>query len=1149
MSVYELVAETKQFVEPTDIQHFVPTVFIGVGGTGKEALMRLRKRFYDDGRELRQYTRYLIIDTDSRWVPEKSAESVYLPVQPEPDEKVVCPITEAQFLETFNRLERQHDPLFVSWLNPDMRNKGAGAVQHGAGTHRQFGRLAFMLNYDSIRSKIKSQIDDVSREAAEAAHHAAGKGTVNPKMLEVVIVTSLAGGTGAGMFLDVAYLVKDILADDDNRGKYSGTNVTLICVLPTAFKAEDSAFKRYQQNAYAALLELEYYGTPRSGEEVFIGREPKRKVNRVIFQAPWENGKEIEGAGWDQCYLIDNVTPLTQALPLPLHETYQMIADYLYLDFQESTFAVKKRSLRCNLRQFQEYSLDNRVHKALAQGQGMRENADVIYSSKNGCTFSCFGLSEITFDSDGVYRAAAYRLASKLVRQRWLAAPELFPESEYVKLAKKDLYEPTPGDPDAPSFRSQAVAQALYQTPEGNWLGNAVEEVKQLPGKPFTKGSVELRAVVEKHSGYLKGGGGMAEKSLAEREKELRGKAGRLGIYQQRLRNLARQRADAHGASVAKEFLRYYFEILKSVVKTAAEGGGAAKSDDNALTIARLAEADSMFPPVRKYTQRVEYQKACGAVKETVVQNYQRAVSGNIRNLMAKAGEYIGSKNNPVPPELNQHGTLYKYLEESERQLRAVAGRLDMRFAECIKDEGTDRRQSLLPADWDADKYEEQIHTALLQVAEFRLGNSIHWDHLNDLVLQKLREAGPQELRGEARTSMDVVDAWFKHKLTGEDDIPRIADDLATACEQVLKSHAPLDLSHYAEGSVIDLLKSMKKPVREAHLERLVKFGAPYLPMTMPAAIGTKHRPTYRNLAGKQAEESPKVREVMAELRKISHDQLQDQGAIHSELAGSPSSLILCMEVWGVPLQYYSYLDSLHKAYTAVGNQSECHLNFRFGEEDLPEIRALNPVVYEKIHGNIENVLFAMIRGDISFRRSIGQYVVLVIDDRVGTSDPKRVGSRLSRVVKRCCEDDRISEHLLKVREEWESHAKAKKWAMIHASTMFTYRYCKTETTGHLKDNSTPLSNCFGLLVDHSRNRLLETDEGRQWLEWLRQDQNGSDGQAGGSFLTPQIRQLMDQKVLFQASEHVPILEVNWKLLDQVELPAGLKAPEPTPAG
>jgi hypothetical protein len=97
----DMPCKAKQFISkkegkvPYDI---VPTLFVGLGGTGRDVLMRLRRRFFEQDGSLRSaWTRYLMMDTDSwRWWPAGAPEKEYSAVRPHPEEYVDCAISPHQ---------------------------------------------------------------------------------------------------------------------------------------------------------------------------------------------------------------------------------------------------------------------------------------------------------------------------------------------------------------------------------------------------------------------------------------------------------------------------------------------------------------------------------------------------------------------------------------------------------------------------------------------------------------------------------------------------------------------------------------------------------------------------------------------------------------------------------------------------------------------------------------------------------------------------------------------------------------------------------------------------------------------------------------------------------------------------------------------
>src|SRR5690606_29152949 len=76
------------------------------------------------------------------------------------------------------------------------------------------------------------------------------------KSLQVFIVGSLAGGTGAGMFIDTAHLVREIATQDnlDLKGKMS---IRGYLVLPDAFSrtVDQALLRSMYARAYAGMRE------------------------------------------------------------------------------------------------------------------------------------------------------------------------------------------------------------------------------------------------------------------------------------------------------------------------------------------------------------------------------------------------------------------------------------------------------------------------------------------------------------------------------------------------------------------------------------------------------------------------------------------------------------------------------------------------------------------------------------------------------------------------------------------------------------------------------------------------------------------------------------------------------------------------------
>lgn len=1127
----------------------IPTLFIGLGGTGKDTLLMLRKRFYDDSRDYRQFIRYLVIDTNKQEVPKARAAEDFEPVRLRVEESVPCQIKEGEFYQAFDLMERQRDPRFASWLKPSMRDIGPGAVLDGAGTHRQFGRMAFMWNEDKIRTSIRAQLREVLEQAAVAAQGKGVADTVESAQVEVVIVTSLAGGTGSGMLLDVSYLVKDIVREHEFNGVR--TNTTLIAALAGLFR-DFPDFEACKRNTYAALLELEHYGTPWSGDQVFIGKSNDNSLSNaeVGFEAPWRQQGDnfIRGVGWDVCYLIDHSTPLgLHHRPKP-DETYQMIADYLYLDFQHGPLAEIKRANRSNLVQYKQNYLWREVRRELPGGKvnqaGQREV--VVYRNQNGCTFSSFGLSEIRFDKDVVLRAASYRLAWQLIQQRWLGRDRKQLEQADTDVAKKDVYDPPAEDASSFSIHPDRLIESLFQTGQGNYFTAAMSEANSLETLPFTSGVASLRATIGKHQALLNGSG-QALQTIAQRARALAGDATELGPIRSWLKRVFRTRLNQHGILLAKLYSDTYGKILAAVAGKANEIEKG-EVPDSFTPLARLDEADRMYPPVRRVSQSIEYPRACASVRGVVLGSYRKAAAPYMRRLIQKTGQYIGT-DGEVPVDLAFHRTLNEYAARSEQLLKQIATWLDERFADTKKQEGTFRSQSPFFSDWNEERYEDQIRRAVVNysaVGATEHSTAIDWDKLSEIVLEKLRQSGTAELQ-RVHSLTDLLDQCFERLWENAKDTERLAEKLATACRKLLLE-ARFDVfdgreRELGKASVIDMLMlKCNDVVRRETLERLVTHGVPYFPIDPRAtAVNPKYRATFSSLLGKKEgklersadNETALLRELTEVFQALAGRDQQVQ-----VLEGA-NSLIFCREVWGLPIQMYGSLEPLYQAYAQESRLiSDCrHINHHFSAEEMPDIRVLDPHLYEKIRDNIENVMFAMIRGTITCDND-SKYVVAVPNSHGAGIDKWILGSKLHRIIKKCCEEETIHNFLEKARTKWEGYATPLHWAAIYASAIRSYDESR-RVLRSLEDvaRTPPLNNCFLLLVLEAESRLKATPEGLRWHEHLRIRNEHEHSLAEVSNYQKVHRELVEQGILVRSSEHVPIYRIVESNLEHLKLP------------
>ena len=371
-----LIIRGRAEVKPLGEAKVKPTIIIGVGGSGGDILLRIRKRFFERYGSLSQFpiVSYLWLDTDAT---EKDVGAGIFTEQIAftPNEKLMT--TMADTTRVTNDLNQY--PHIKSWFYPGLTK--LQTMTEGAGQIRAYSRLGFFDHYAEIKNAIinaGSVVRNVENtKTVREKHHL----ETDEAALQVFVVFSLAGGTGSGMFLDLAFLIKNI---------FEGSALTTIgCILmPGLFNPhEDRVFA----NGYAALKELEHYSYEHP------------------FKVEWPDGvsRSIPGPPFSYAYLIDRQNHAKKNVDFGTREiVFNMVAENIFKDFTQGAFAGYKRGVRVNLDQ---YLVD------LFAFRHLNERSEPIIDQKFITRFSSFGMASIKVPADQIEQACAYKLAAEVV--------------------------------------------------------------------------------------------------------------------------------------------------------------------------------------------------------------------------------------------------------------------------------------------------------------------------------------------------------------------------------------------------------------------------------------------------------------------------------------------------------------------------------------------------------------------------------------------------------------------------------------------------------------------------------------------------------------------------------------------------------------
>jgi hypothetical protein len=239
--------------EQTGAGPFQPALVIGLGGTGLHVLQRLRADLADrfGSGDALPAVRSLYIDTDPQ-TPELAATD-------KPWERLAKLAAEQVFPARLNRPTHYMKPrlagqtIMDGWFDPQLLNK----LQRTPTTMglRPLGRLAFVDHYRALNQKFAYDLESILDPDAVAATLDRAGLDMRSNRPRVYVVAALAGGTGGGMFLDVAYAVRHRL----KKMGYANPEVVGVLFVPPD-GPPDELPPPVRANVCAALTELNHYG-------------------------------------------------------------------------------------------------------------------------------------------------------------------------------------------------------------------------------------------------------------------------------------------------------------------------------------------------------------------------------------------------------------------------------------------------------------------------------------------------------------------------------------------------------------------------------------------------------------------------------------------------------------------------------------------------------------------------------------------------------------------------------------------------------------------------------------------------------------------------------------------------------------------------
>ncbi len=300
---------------------FQPTLVIGVGGTGKGIILALKKMIAENSpRGMGDYPllKFLSVDTDTSFPEVKTSIQTI-----KASELTLNKSKETFSLHAdFNTIpDLKSFPDIGAWYPESLKhNLTPAELEKGAGQRKPIGRFSFAWNADTLKPRIEQLLrNPVDVDTAKQW----GIGESNlAKFTNVFICGSICGGTGAGTFLDMAYLVRHVASHISNRSIY----IYGMLALSSIFEGIQGD-ENVKPNCYASLVEMDHFMNP------FTYQNPYRRffpAYKNIGPRQWDYSKSSENGPFDFPFLFDKTN--SAGFSLNSAKAFsEMVARFIYL--------------------------------------------------------------------------------------------------------------------------------------------------------------------------------------------------------------------------------------------------------------------------------------------------------------------------------------------------------------------------------------------------------------------------------------------------------------------------------------------------------------------------------------------------------------------------------------------------------------------------------------------------------------------------------------------------------------------------------------------------------------------------------------------------------------------------------------------------
>lgn len=406
-----------------------PSVVIGLGGTGVTTITYLKRTLEEQAPDLKKFVRFLAIDIDELKGELPSANLFGEPIRLDEERNEFYRIA-----DQLKGAEARNIPAISHWF-PDSAYQYLPLTE-GARQIKAIGRLGFFISHEELARRMHRLIDRLVTPDIKRRFPGLRAGQLN-----IYIVGSICGGTGAGLFLDTAYELRYLQQQAELP---EASRIKGLFALGDIY---DAVSKRVLANTYASLQEINWC-----------------QRDDAVYLPDYPDGRRdpIKRRAFDSVYLLSSSNVMDIEMSSP-QDFAQLCADMIFLDS-----GADAQENGESLSQMIQSSRNNTEAYALAS------DAD----STPRC-YSSFGLCKIRFPAERVRDLCAARLATTLVDEYVIGDTDPQETLEAKRKAQDFILNEglscNDDSTDLPDRLAERLLESGERMPFGNWVTQSLQ--------------------------------------------------------------------------------------------------------------------------------------------------------------------------------------------------------------------------------------------------------------------------------------------------------------------------------------------------------------------------------------------------------------------------------------------------------------------------------------------------------------------------------------------------------------------------------------------------------------------------------------------------------------------------------------------------